>query len=472
MRAAAVLVLLVAAAAPAQDAPAKSPAVGLWEGKLAAGPINLRLRFTVTADAAGKLSAVMVSPDQSPAPVPAESAAVTDGKLTLDFPRIGAKYTATLRDENRAAEGVWQQSGVKFPLSLKKVEKPTEAARPQTPKPPYPYDVEDVTFPSAAAGVTLAGTLTSPRGVKNFPAAVLVSGSGPQDRDETLFEHKPFAVLADHLARRGVAVLRYDDRGVGRSTGSFAGATSEDFAKDAAAAVAFLAKRPGVDTTRIGVVGHSEGGLIAPMVAAENPGAVGFVVLLAGPGVPGAQILRSQTDALLAAAGGGADLRNDSGALIDALLKAAAKDGTRDEIRANLAAAADECLAKLPPERGKQLGWSDPGTRKLGLAVWSDPWQRYFLRSDPRPNLAKLACPVLALNGELDIQVKASDNLAGIKAACPAAETRSLPGLNHLFQPAKTGTVAEYAEIETTFDAAALAAISDWVTRVPPRKAP
>lgn len=445
----------------------KPNVVGIWEGPIELGGAELRVIFIV-AEKDGKRTATMDVPEQNAKGIPCGEPKLDDGKLTLDVPKIGGKFVGTFADDGKSIRGTWTQSGRDFPLTLKSIAKIPEPKRPQTPKSPFPYSAEDATFANAEAKVELAGTLTLPAGDGPFPAVVLVSGSGPQDRDETLFNHKPFLVIADALSRRGVAVLRYDDRGVGKSTGKFAGCTSEDFASDAAAGVKFLGKHPKIDPTKIGIVGHSEGGLIAPMVAAKHPKEVAFIVLLAGPGLPGVEILLKQS----------ADIRKASGArdedietltnLMKTVYAAAIGDGTTAERKAAVMKCLDEQRKTLPADLVKALKLDDEKGRDEFAAMPLDPWMNYFLKFDPRPSLKQVRCPVLALNGGLDLQVAAKDNLTAIRTAVEAGGNkrgtyRELPKLNHLFQPSETGNPSEYGKIETTFDPAALEIVVNWI---------
>ena len=289
-----------------------------------------------------------------------------------------------------------------------------------------------------------------------FPAAILVSGSGPQNRDEEVFEHRPFHVLADYLTRRGVAVLRYDDRGVGDSGGVFAGSTSEDFARDAEAAVRFLGARDEVDAAAIGIIGHSEGGLIAPLVASRSTN-VGWVVMMAGPGLPGLDLLVLQAVAINRAAGmpeAAVEMRRD---LQHALLTLAASDRSTHEVET-------EALRLL---QGANAGLTVEQARGE-IANLTSPWMRWFVRYDPRPVLQRVNVPVLAINGELDLQVPSGPNLEAIQAGFAEGENErasvvELPGLNHLFQTATTGLVSEYRQIEETIAPAALEVIGDWI---------
>jgi pimeloyl-ACP methyl ester carboxylesterase len=340
--------------------------------------------------------------------------------------------------------------------------------RPQEPTKPYPYAEDAVTYENKKAGVRLAATLTVPRGPGPFPAALLITGSGLQDRDESVFGHKPFLVLADYLTRRGVAVLRADDRGAGQSTGDFATATSADLAEDAAAGVEFLRRREEVDPRRIGLIGHSEGGLIAPMLAARSDG-IAFIVLLAGQGLPGDEVLVSQGELLLKAAGATAERlqrQRDLQARLFALVKS---EPDKDALARKARAILDEEVGKLSEEKPKDaagLKAAIPGQ----MQMLTSPWLRYFLTYDPRPALRRVRCPVLALGGTRDLQVDAGTNLPAIEKALrdggnADVTVKELPGLNHLFQTCATGSLAEYARIEETIAPAVLDLMAAWVAK-------
>jgi pimeloyl-ACP methyl ester carboxylesterase len=301
---------------------------------------------------------------------------------------------------------------------------------------------------------------------------VLITGSGPQDRDETVAGHRPFLVLADHLTRHGVAVLRYDDRGFGESSGNFASATSNDFAADVLAAVAYLKTRNDIDAKRIGLMGHSEGGLVAPIVAAHSRD-VAFVVLLAGPGVKGIDILLLQAEKI-ARAGGTPDRLIQLNQKAQRSLFAVAQEEQDTAVAARrMRAVMQMFIDSLTAEDRRTLGFTDAASNSLietMVRQVNGPWFRYFLDYDPRGNLEHVTVPVLALNGEKDLQVPHEQNLPTIEAALRAGGNqditiRLLPGLNHLFQTAKTGSPSEYAGIEETFAPAALDVISSWITQ-------
>ena len=450
IRALTLLCAILPACAWADDKSAK-PVAGYWLGTLKAGAIELRLVLHVEKKPDGALTATLDSVDQGVTGLKAESVTFADGTLTVKM--RDSSYTGTLQPDGDTIKGNLEQLKVQVPLDLKRQAGPFMLNRPQTPKKPYPYDSEDLTFPSRAKDVTLAATFTRPTGDGPFAAVALVSGSGPQDRDEALMGHKPFHVLADHLTRAGIAVLRYDDRGVGKSTGDFAKATTKDFADDAAGAVAFLKARKEVG--KIGLIGHSEGALIAPMVAAESAD-IKFIVLLGGPGVNGEEILYAQGQAIVKAMGG-----NPVGLAI--------QKGVQQKLFALVKEGADaakirEATKDLMPKgkEGGQLG--------MQLAILTTPWFKFFLTHDPKTDLVKVKCPVLAITGEKDLQVPPAENLAAIESALKGAgntdvTTKTMPGLNHLFQTCKTGLPAEYGKIEETFAPAALDEVAAWVKK-------
>ncbi len=455
------LLLLVAAPTFADESKkaAPNPIVGIWLGTLKVGPIELRVGFHIAADADGKLSAKFDSLDQGALGLPVETVTFEKTTLTLKLPPFKITYVGELQADNETIKGDFEQAG-KIPLELKRVEKMPSMNRPQHPKKPYPYTETEVTFDSKAAGVKLAGTLTAPKGDGPFPAVVLITGSGPQDRDETLMGHKPFLVIADHLTRHGIAVLRFDDRGVGKSTGEHDKATSADFAEDVAGAVAFLKTRKEIG--KIGLMGHSEGGLIAPMVAAKTAD-VAFIVLLAGPGLSGDEILFSQGKALIKGAGKSDEDAKTARAIQEKLFALVKKDATAEEVMTE----ADALVAALPEKDRKEFR---EGGGKARIGILTSPWYRAFIKYDPRPTLRQVKCPVLAVNGELDIQVLPKENLAEIEKALkegknPDVTIKEFPKLNHLFQTAKTGMVAEYGHIEETFAPEALEAVTAWVLK-------
>jgi pimeloyl-ACP methyl ester carboxylesterase len=437
--------------------------VGDWQGALRVSGLALRLGFTFSADSAGGLAGTLTSIDQGGVKLPV-TVTVRGDSIRAESERARAAFTGRLVAAD-SIDGAWSQGGASLPLGLKRVAGVTVARRPQEPKPPFPYRAEEVTFASVP-GVRLAGTLTLPAGAGPFPAVVLVSGSGPQDRDEAILGHRPFAVLADHLTRNGIAVLRYDDRGVRGSTGSFADATSGDFADDALAAVRYLGTRREVAPRKIGIAGHSEGGLIAPMVAVRAP-EVAFLVLLAGTGLPGDSILKLQGRLIARAGGTPAEVIEQSARAQARMFAVIREGGDSAAVRARLRQIGAEMMAQITEEQ-RRAAQLTPEVMEASIGQMNTPWFRYFLAYDPRPTLRRVRVPVLALNGSLDLQVPAKEDLAAIAAALREGGNRDvrtieLPGLNHLFQTATTGAPTEYAMIEETMSPAVLNAISAWI---------
>jgi pimeloyl-ACP methyl ester carboxylesterase len=454
------LVLLTLIAAPAAAQPSIE---GDWQGALAAGGANLRLAFHVKSTD-GKLTATLDSIDQGAMAIPFDSVTITGDTVKLEMKVASASFEGRLSTDGSMIDGTWTQGGVPRPLVLKRgAAVITALRRPQVPVKPYLYLEEEVSYQNKAAGVTLAGTLTLPRATAPVPAVVLISGSGPEDRDETIFGHKPFLILADHLTRNGIAVLRLDDRGVGGSTGKVDDSTSEDFADDAIAGIAYLKGRKEIDPKRIGLVGHSEGGLIGPIAATRSPD-VAFVVMMAGPGLTGEEILYLQAAAIMKANGASEEQIAANRTIQERILAIAKSEKDPAAARAKFAPVRADFVAAVPPAQQQAAA----AVLNAQFERVITPWFRYFLTFDPRPTLAKVKCPVLALIGERDLQVPYVENLDAIAAAFKTggntnATLAHLPGLNHLFQTATTGSPSEYMSIEETMSPVALKTISDWI---------
>ena len=434
--------------------------IGSWMGTLATPAAKLRLALTVRRDSSGALAGEMVSVDQGNATIPATLTLHGD-TIVVAMPAAQASYTGVLGAANDSIRGSFNQGG-SLPLTLGRATILPTVAHPQEPKPPFSYDARDVTFESVP-GVRLAGTITTPPGDGPFPAVVMVTGSGPQNRNEELLGHKPFLIITDYLARHGIAALRYDDRGTAQSTGSFSTGTSVDFANDAEAAVRFMRTQPKIERNHVGIIGHSEGGMIAPMVAARSSD-VAFIVLLAGPGIPGDSILLLQ-EQLIATAMGTPPAMVERTTEVNRHLFAAIKSATDSaDAVARVMATEQNMLATLPENERATAEQQLRAARGPLLT----PWMRYFLSYDPRPTLRKVHVPVLALDGTLDLQVPYKQDLAAIDTALKAGGNRDyrivqLPGLNHLFQTATTGSPTEYATISETFSPAALEIIATWI---------
>lgn len=459
-------------ATPARGVPGNGLA-GHWQGTLKPSPVaELRLALEITNAASGQPAGVLVSLDQGNARMPLTTLSERAGAVRFEAASVAGVFEGRFNADSSELAGDWSQGGGQLPLVFKRLAAAPSLARPQEPKPPFPYEVEEVVVENAAAGIKLAGTLTLPRGAGPHPAVVFITGSGPQDRDQAIMGHRPFFVLADHLTRADIAVLRCDDRGVGKSTGDFALATASDFVEDTLAQVAFLQARTGIDPKRIGLLGHSEGGLIAPRVAGQAP-EVAFIVLLAGPGVPSEELLVRQARDLARVMGASEEVMASNAALQRDIFRVVRTEP--DDARAETAVRKliTDQIAALTVEQRALLGLSDAMVEGQVRQVLT-PWFRDFLAYDPRPALRKVKCPVLALCGDKDVQVAAEENLAAIREALAAGgnarvKVQTLPGLNHLFQACQTGAVAEYSQIEETFNPAAMKVITDWIREVTAR---
>ena len=487
---------------------------GQWHGLLEIPGNPLRLKLEIDASDSG-YTATLYSPDQHDSGIPVNTTTLEGDTLSIAVIALNLTYTGGLA--NNRIKGTFNQSGFTLPLEFSRqaIEKP-KANRPQEPKEPFPYHSEEVVFrnsrfkktiteasktnntnteapkinktntevpktyeetsnsgspngPSETqTNITLAGTLTMPEKEGKYPVAILISGSGPQDRNESLAGHKPFLVISDYLTRNGIAVLRFDDRGVGESTGNFDEATSADFATDVQSAIDFLKTHKNIDHDNIGLIGHSEGGMIAPMVAAENAD-IGFIVLMAGVGIPGDELLSLQGQLIQTAAGNSENDVEQSAKIRSRMIQMTMASKDMSTLRQDLTdylrkEAENESSRALVPE-----GIEVNQFIKSQVDFMATPWMVYFLRFDPAEYLEKVSCPVLAINGTKDLQVPDQENLSAIgraleKAANKNVTLKPLEGLNHLFQESETGLPTEYSVIEQTFALEALEVISNWIS--------
>ncbi|ASS49714.1 MAG: hypothetical protein A3D31_09040 [Candidatus Fluviicola riflensis] len=442
---------------------------GDWYGELSVSGMKLPLVFHIAKTDQGYTS-TMDSPSQKAIGIVVDKTEINDDSVILNLSTIAARFEGKLNAEQKII-GTFHQGGQSLDLVLgHDATLSAMSNRPQQPKEPFPYYTEEVTFENKSAGITLAGTLSLPAKKGKFPVVVLISGSGPQDRNETILGHEPFAVIADYLTRNGVGVLRYDDRGAGKSTGNFGLATTTDFSTDAEAALNYLKQRKEVNKSKIGLVGHSEGGIIAPMVAARNKD-VAFIIMLAGPGLPGSEILALQ-QALIGRAEGASEADIEENATISkGLFEIVAKEQDASATTAELKSYLETQLNALPDSMKSK------STEEMIAEILpgvDNPWMKEFIRYDPRPALRKVTCPVLALNGSKDLQVPAKENIEAIEKALNEGwvergkkekhiELYILDGLNHLFQECETGSPSEYGAIEQTFSPRALAKMLDWM---------
>ncbi len=454
---------------PNLQAQMASPFVGIWQGAIEVQDTKLDVIFDLS-ETDGQVACHMDVPMQGAKAIPADEVSSTSNEITITYQMLNANYRGTLAQDGQSISGTWTQSGQNVTLNLTKKQNKKELSfrRPQEPKAPFPYQSEDHFFENRAAKIFLHGTLTTPPGDGPFPTAILISGSGPQDRNEEILGHKPFWVIADYLSRKGIAVFRYDDRGVGRSKGNFNAATSVHFAKDVEAAMDFLKTQAAVDATKIGLIGHSEGGIIAPMVAAERSD-VAFSILLAAPGVNLKEVIIEQSAALSRAEGTPEEKVIQDSLQQKQILELFISETNLKKREEKLRSIVLTSYEALSEEEQKSSGDFETmfAQQMQGL---STPWMQYLLTYEPRTALEKVSCPVLALNGGLDLQVSAKTNLPVLEAAlkkapCTDYQILEMPGYNHLFQKAETGAFSEYAQLEETFSEAAMEVMVEWIRK-------
>ena len=452
------ITFLISITATAQDI------TGKWNGALKVQGTQLRLVFNVTKSENG-LTSTMDSPDQGANGIPVTKTTFENSKIKFEVANARIEYDGELNGDE--ITGTFKQGGQVFPMNLsrKAIEKEV-VKRPQEPSKPYSYYSEDVTFQNPKANISLAGTLTLPEKEGVFPVVVLITGSGPQNRDEELVGHKPFLVISDYLTKNGIAVLRYDDRGVAESKGDFKTATTADFATDVESAITYLKTRKEINKKQIGLVGHSEGGLIAPMVASKSKD-VSFIVLLAGTGIQGDKLLLLQQE-LIAKANGASesDIKKSIQANAN-LFKMVLQSNDNQKLKADLTNKINE-IVKNDNSSEIPKGMTKDQYIALQVDQITSPWMEYFMKYNPVPALEKVKCAVLAVNGEKDLQVPPKENLIAIKNALAKGGNKNVttiefPNLNHLFQECKTGSPNEYASIEQTFSPRALAEITQWI---------
>lgn len=441
---------------------------GIWLGTLEVNTVKLRIGLNITVKEDKTLSATLDSIDQGAKGLPIDTITYQETMVHFEAKQFGIVYDGKLNNGSEIV-GTFKQGPGSFPLTFKRQEKELVINRPQNPQKPYPYDEQEVSYENKKDSIKLAGTLTLPHTKAPFPAVILITGSGPQDRDETILGHKPFLVLADYLTRQGIAVLRVDDRGVGATSKGSPTETSENYAEDVLAGVEFLKSRKEINPKQIGLMGHSEGGLIAPMAASKSTD-VAFIVMLAGPGIPGDEILKLQ-GALIAKAAGVSDQAISITRQINEIIYRALREEKDNEIvKKRVTEEIKKFYGSLTPEEQQVIGdkkLSDEQINTLLKPITSS-WFRFFLAYDPRPTLKKVKCPVLAVNGEKDLQVPYKENLAEVEKSLKESgnkdfKIQSFPNLNHLFQNCQTGSPSEYSQIEETFSPNALKVIGDWV---------
>lgn len=449
---------------------AASKAEGTWQGAIEVANMRMRLQLHISHDEKGHLLASVDSLDQGIQGIPATQVSEKDGELNFEMNTFQAEYHGSLSANKNEITGTWTQNDNTEKLDFRRSDKPLELRRPQNPLKPYPYTEEEVSFAGADGKATLAATLTipqekapqetTPQSAGPFPGVVLIGGSGRTDRDDSIAGHKPFLVLADALARQGIAVLRYDKRGTAQSTGNYEQASMQDFAADAQSALSFLKSRKEIDPKRTGILGHSEGGILAAMVAAHGND-VNWLVLLAAPATTGERTLLKQSE-LIARTGGLPEEQISHSQQLDRMAYAA--------VRSEKSPPALEARLKVLVEKSGLNGAMPPAALQEQMRLMTTPWFREFLDFDPQPLFAQLKCPVLALNGDRDLQVDADDTVPLLRTAYEKSGNKDftvaeIAGVNHLFQRAPSGSPALYGAIEETIAPEVLTAITHWVAQ-------
>ncbi|WP_346859572.1 alpha/beta hydrolase [uncultured Draconibacterium sp.] len=436
--------------------------IGSWKGEIELPGAKLEMVFNISEDEEGNLTTKLDVPQQGALNLPVEETKLSKDSILLQVPAILSTYHGQFITPDSIA-GEWVQGGQKLVLNLKKTGEVKIIKRPQTPQPPFSYVSEYVEYTNPESGFKLAGTLTLPKNANNCPAVLLISGSGAQDRDETIYEHKPFFVIADYFAKHGIAVLRVDDRGVEGSEGSTREATSKDFAGDVLCGIEYLKSRKDISPTRIGLIGHSEGGLIAPMVANKSED-VAFIILMAGPGTAGDSILLEQTELSAKATGLSEQATNAKLFVIKGIINILKTEADQEARTAAFRKAFTGGMYKMMDDDRKKMVDQQ-------IAAYNNNWFYFFVNYNPYPALTKVACPVLAMIGEKDVQVPPKSNLSAIDKALTEGgnknfKTIELPSLNHLFQNCKTGSPIEYSQLEETISPDVLELMKNWIFEV------
>ncbi|MBX2888473.1 MAG: alpha/beta hydrolase [Ferruginibacter sp.] len=453
----------------------QSPFKGSWQGKIEMA--NLRIVFHITNNPENTLQSTFDSPDQSAFGLKINETIIENDSIFLHAKQFNLSYKGQLINDSTIIGEMNQ--GISFPLTLHRIQKGVEIkepTRPQTPQPPFPYTEKEVFFNNTKDNIQLSGTLTIPGNTNReaYPAFILISGSGPQDRDETIFGHKPFAVIADYFTRKGFAVLRYDDRGTGQSTGNFSTATTEDFAHDAEAALQYLKTLPEINSAQIGLIGHSEGGMIAPIVAENNPD-IHFIILLAAPGIPIVDLMTEQNIAIQRSMGISEKAANAYGELYKQMINKIITNKTDESsLYTNLLALSTHWAQQQEKAVLMVLQLSTEALRENLITQLiketSSPWMKNFLSYNPQPTLKNVKAKILALNGSKDIQVLAQSNTSGIKQTLAKGKSTSyevkiIDNVNHLFQSCKLCSIQEYSTLDETISPDVLNIIYQWLKK-------
>ena len=455
-------VLIILAVFVGVHVSAQEALVGDWMGELTTPQGSIRMVMHIIGADDGGIDVTLDSPDQGAYGLETDTAYLADGVFIFEVSQAQLKYTATIAGEEM--RGIFKQGPYELDLAFEKSDIPIgKDARPQDPALPFDYESEEITFRNKQSKITLAGTLTYPYGAGPFPVVILISGSGPQDRNSEIFNHRPFLVWSDYLTSKGFAVLRYDERGVGDSGGKFEKATTTNFASDVTSAIDYLKSRGEViDKKAIGLMGHSEGGIIAPMVANENKD-VSFMILLAGPAMPGKDVLLDQSRRMVLASGGSVEDADENNALMETLYDLMAEIDEREALKAAMKEAIAEAGEGEPQEDIEAM-------ENALLGQLLEPWMQEFVVYDPRPALEKTTVSTLVLFAEKDIQVSDELNKGPMEEALGKAPVKDfqvlvMPGQNHLFQTCETGMIGEYGSIDETVNEETMKLVLKWLRK-------
>jgi pimeloyl-ACP methyl ester carboxylesterase len=429
---------------------------GIWQGTLKYPGLELRIVFKFSVMPDGTLQASMLRPDENEIEIPVSRIVLEDSNLHLEVASVNGAFEGQFRVREEIIKGQWKQGQRSQPLVLERVSQIVRTARPQTPVPPYPYNVEDVTFANRKANAHLAGTMTWPREVCPCPAVILIPGAGAHDRDYSILGHRPFLVLADYLTRQGIAVLRFDERGVGASKGDRSQATSEDYARDVMAGINFLKVRAEINPQLIGLIGHSEGGTIASLAAAESPD-VAYIVMMGSPGLPGEEYHYQYEESMGRALGLSEEAIAAKRAFQERVLSVVLHEDDYGVAEEKLCRIYKELHPHIPEER-----------KRAAVRRFLSPWFRFSITHDPGATLKSVKCPVLAIIGEKDAHVPPDGNIEAIRYALETGvnkdyAVKELLHLNHFFQTAETGAPSEYGKIEETISPVVLELVGSWI---------
>jgi pimeloyl-ACP methyl ester carboxylesterase len=447
---------------------------GSWYADLSVQGMKIPLVFHFENAPENQWTGKMDSPNQRAFGILIDEVTFRNDSLKLKVKSLGLSFSGLKNGQQ--IKGTFNQGAFSTELKLnreeKEVKEESQLKRPQEPKAPFPYQEEEVQFLNERDSIVLAGTLTYPKNKTNFPVVILISGSGAQDRNSEILGHKPFLVTADYLTRNGIGVLRFDDRGTGASEGDFSSSTSLDFMEDVRAAVQFVKNKENLKSSKVGLYGHSEGGMIAPLLADTYPNAVDFLVLLAPPAVAISELMLKQQELVSLASGIEAEeielnakINKEAYALINAYDENETSS-LKNELRKYF-----NGVIEVYPEITENMSMGKPQYIKAMVSAYSNPWMVYFLKYKPETHLKNLKLPILALYGEKDVQVSAPENAKKMKSLILKKnlknEVITFPKMNHLFQTSETGNIAEYAEIEETISPKVLLKVKDWIKSLP-----